>query len=100
MKNNWLPLLVTLAIQATVSLALLTIPVMAAVVAQALGVSATLVGVFVALAYIGAILSSLASGSAVARFGAIRVSQAGHTIAESGYDVCCHGWRPWLSAPC
>jgi MFS family permease len=88
MKNNWLPLLVTLAIQAMVSLALLAVPVMAAVVAQALGVPATLIGVFVALAYLGAILSSLASGSAVARFGAIRVSQAGLLLCAAGLAMC------------
>ena len=88
MKNNWLPLLVTLAIQAMVSMALLALPVMATVVAQAVGVSATLVGVFVALAYVGAIVSSLASGSAVARFGAIRVSQVGLVLCAAGLAAC------------
>jgi MFS family permease len=88
MKNNWLPLLVTLAIQAMVSMALLTVPVMATVVAPALGVSATLAGVYVGIAYIGAILASLASGSAVARFGAIRVSQAGLMLCAAGLVVC------------
>jgi MFS family permease len=88
MKNNWLPLAITLAIQAMVSMALLALPVMATVVAQALGVSATLTGVFVAIAYIGAIVSSLASGSAVARFGAIRVSQAGLALCAAGLVLC------------
>lgn len=88
MKNNWLPLLVTIAIQAMVSLALLALPVMATVVAQALGVSATLTGMFVAIVYIGAIVASLASGSAVARFGAIRVSQAGLVLCAAGLVLC------------
>lgn len=88
MKSQWLPLFVTLAIQAMVSLALLAVPVMATVVAQALGVHATLIGVFVAIAYIGAILASLASGSAVARFGAIRVSQAGLLLGAAGLLLC------------
>jgi MFS family permease len=57
-------------------------------VAQAVGVSATLVGVFVALAYVGAIVSSLASGSAVARFGAIRVSQVGLLLCAAGLAAC------------
>ena len=69
-------------------MALLTLPVMATVVAQALGVSATLTGVYVAIAYVGAILASLASGSAVARFGAIRVSQAGLLLCAAGLAVC------------
>jgi MFS family permease len=88
MKNNWLPLFLTLAIQSMVSMALLALPVMATVVAQAVGVSATLVGVFVALAYVGAIVSSLASGSAVARFGAIRVSQVGLLLCATGLAAC------------
>jgi MFS family permease len=88
MSGTWLPLLVTLAIQAMVSMALLTVPVMATVVAQALGVSATLAGVYVAVAYIGAILASLASGSVVARFGAIRVSQAGLVLCAIGLAAC------------
>lgn len=96
MKNNWLPLLVTLAIQAMVSMALLTVPVMATVVAQALGVSATLTGVYVGIAYVGAILASLASGSAVARFGAIRVSQAGLLLCAAGLVMC--GALPSLKA--
>jgi MFS family permease len=87
-SNNWLPLLVTLAIQAMVSVALLALPVMATVVAQALGVSATLTGVFVAIVYVGAIVASLASGSAVARFGAIRVSQAGLVLCACGLVLC------------
>ena len=88
MKGTWLPLLVTLAVQAMVSMALLTVPVMATVVAQALGVSATLTGVYVAIAYIGAIFASLASGSAVARFGAIRVSQVGLLLCAAGLAAC------------
>jgi MFS family permease len=88
MKSNWLPLVVTLAIQAMVSLALLAVPVMATVMAQALGISATLIGVFVAIAYVGAIVASLASGSAVARFGAIRVSQAGLCLCAAGLTLC------------
>ena len=86
--GNWLPLVVTLAIQAMVSLALLAVPVMATVVAQALGVAATFIGVFVAIAYLGAIVASLASGSAVARFGAIRVSQAGLSLCALGLVLC------------
>lgn len=88
MKNNWLPLTVTLAIQALVAWALLTLPVMAPVVGQALGVSSTYVGLYVALAYAGAMLASLAAGTAVAHFGAIRVSQAGLLLCALGLALC------------
>ncbi len=79
---------VTLAIQAMVSMALLTLPVMAPVVADAIGVSSVYVGVYVAIAYLGAILASLAAGTAVARYGAIRVSQAGLLICALGLALC------------
>ena len=81
-------LAVTLAIQAMVSMALLTLPVMAPVVAGALGVSSVYVGVYVAIVYVGAILASLAAGTAVARYGAIRVSQAGLLICALGLALC------------
>ena len=86
--SNWAPLAVTLAIQALVSMALLVLPVMAPVAAPALGVSPASVGFYVAIAYLGAILASLASGTAVARFGAIRVSQAGLVLCAAGLALC------------
>jgi MFS family permease len=82
--RNWLPLLVTLAIQALVSMAVLTLPVAAPVIAQVLNVSATLTGVYVSVVYVGAMLASLAGGPMVARFGAIRVSQAGLLLCAAG----------------
>ena len=88
LKNNWLLLAVTLAIQAMVSMALLTLPVMAPVVAGALAVSTVYVGVYVAIVYVGAMLASLAAGTAVARFGAIRVSQAGLLLCALGLALC------------
>lgn len=88
LKNKWLPLAVTLAIQALVSWALLTLPVMAPVVAQALGVSPTYVGLYVAVVYVGAMFSTLAAGTAVAHFGAIRVSQAGLLLCALGLALC------------
>ncbi len=88
MTGTLVPLAITLAIQAMVSMALLTLPVMAPVVALALGVSPALAGVYVAVAYLGAIVASVASGAAVARFGAIRVSQAGLVICATGLALC------------
>lgn len=86
--SRWLPLFTTLSIQALVSMAVLTPPVMAPVVAQALGVSTTYTGLYVALVYIGAMVASLAAGAAVARFGAIRVSQGGLVLCAAGLLLC------------
>jgi MFS family permease len=88
LKNNWLPLAVTLAIQSMVAMALLTLPVMAPVVAQAVAVSPTYVGLYVALVYVGAMFASLAAGTAVAHFGAIRVSQFGLLLCALGLVLC------------
>jgi predicted MFS family arabinose efflux permease len=87
-NNNWLPLFITLAIQALVSMAVLTPAVMAPVLAQALGVSATYLGLYIAIVYAGAMFASLAAGAAVARFGAIRVSQAGLLLCATGLVLC------------
>lgn len=69
-------LLITLAIQILATMAALTVPVLAPEAAQGTGISVALVGVFIAIVYAGAMVSTLASGSLVGRFGAIRVSQA------------------------
>ena len=87
-KANWLPLFTTLSIQALVSMAVLTPAVMAPVVARALGVSAAYLGLYIAIVYVGAMLASLAAGAAVARFGAIRVSQAGLLLCGAGLLLC------------
>jgi MFS family permease len=91
MLRSWIPLAVTLSIQALVSLAALTLPVLAPAVAPALGVSPALVGVYVAIVYIGAVLSTLGGGSAVIRYGAIRVSQAGLVFSAAGLALCAIG---------
>jgi MFS family permease len=91
-----MPLLITLLIQALVTMALLTLPVMAPVVAKANGISPTLVGVYVSLSYIGAILASLMAGASVLRFGPIRVSQLGLLICAVGLALCAVPWLPLM----
>lgn len=77
-------LAVTLAVQALVSMAVLTVPAMAPAMAQSLGVSPTLIGAYVAVVYIGAMLASLLGGPLVMRWGAIRVSQLGLVVCAAG----------------
>ena len=73
----WWPLAVTLAIQAMVAMALLSVPVIASDLAPRLGVPLGWVGAYVALAYVAAMVASLVAGPVVARVGAIRASQLG-----------------------
>ncbi|HEX2546723.1 MAG TPA: MFS transporter [Ramlibacter sp.] len=82
--NGWAPLAITLAIQAMVAMAILTVPTMAPRVGAAIGVSPTYVGVYIAVAYAGAMTASLVSGAGVARHGCIRVSQAGLLLCALG----------------
>jgi MFS family permease len=78
------PLATTLMVQALVSMASVAMPVLAPVAAPAIGVSAAYVGIFVALVYAGAMISSVLSGGFVARFGPIRVSQACLVLCAAG----------------
>ncbi len=87
-SGPWVSLAVTTAIQIMTSMAMITLPVMAPEVARVLGVSPTLVGAYVAVAYIAAMLGSLAGGTLVRRLGAIRVSQLGLLCCGAGLSLC------------
>jgi MFS family permease len=75
LSSAYLTLAVTTGIQALVSLALLTVPVLAPAAARELGFEPSLVGYFVGASYIGASFSALTAGGLVLRFGSVRVSQ-------------------------
>ena len=87
-RSNWVPLAATLTIQALTAMAVLTAPVIAPVVAGALGVSPAYLGLYIGIVYVGAMVASLAAGAGVARFGAIRVSQAGQLMCAGGLLLC------------
>jgi len=90
----WLVLFATLMIQALVAMALLTLPVVAPLVAQSLGVPVSWVGVYVAVVYAAAMVASLLSGAAVRRFGAIRLSQIGLGSCALGLMLSAVPWLP------
>ena len=92
--SNWWPLLLTLVIQAMVAMALLSLPVVAPVVAQTLQVSPALVGLYVSVTYAGAMVATLMGGATVARMGAIRVSQWGLVLCALGLLLCAVPWLP------
>ncbi|WP_300557788.1 MFS transporter [Limnohabitans sp. Rim8] len=92
--QSWWPLLLTLVIQAMVAMALLTLPVIAPVVAQNLQVSPALVGLYVSVTYAGAMVATLMGGATVARMGAIRVSQWGLVLCALGLALCAVPWLP------
>ncbi|OYU32774.1 MAG: MFS transporter [Comamonadaceae bacterium PBBC2] len=89
--------MLALVIQAMVAMALLTVPVMAPVVAQAMQVSPALVGLYVSVTYAGAMVASLLGGATVARLGAIRVSQWGLLLCALGLLLCAVPWFPAMA---
>lgn len=69
-------------------MALINLPVVAPVVAKAIGVSTNYLGAYVALVYFAAMVATLLGGAAVKRWGAIRLSQAGLLSAATGLFLC------------
>lgn len=84
MNGVILPLAITLAIQAATSMAMIAPSVMAPVAALELGVSPQGIGWFVALEYLFAMLSGLACGALIVRFGPLRVCQISVCLAAAG----------------
>lgn len=73
--SPWGILIATTAVQALVSMAALTPPVFATVATEDVGLPESFIGYYTSLVYFGAMLTTLVSGGAISRFGAMRVSQ-------------------------
>ena len=84
LRSLALPLAVTLAIQTAVALAVYSAPVMAPVAGPDLGVPPAWIGYYISLVYVGSMFGSLSAGGLVARFGPIRMSQAGLVLSLAG----------------
>lgn len=89
--SGWPELLITLAIQAMASMAILTLPVVAPVIGPALHISPTYSGLYIGVVYIGAMAGSLAAGAVVERWGPVRVSQGSLVLCAVGLALCCTG---------
>ena len=91
MRQTFIPLAATLAVQVLMSIALVMLPVLAPEAALDIGVPVSMVGVYVSLIYGVGVLSSLASGAMVHRFGALRVSQYSLLMAALGVALTASG---------
>jgi MFS family permease len=98
MRSTVLPLFATLAIQALVAMATITVPVLAPTASADIHVSAGYIGLFVSLVYLGSMISSAASVDLIRRIGAIRVSQYGLVLCAAGLAVLALGATPALIA--
>jgi len=83
----WVALASTLAIQIYTSMSSTSAAVLAPLIAADLDIPPRLVGVFIGLIYIGAMVASLGCGVFIERFGAIRVSQAGVAFCVAGIGM-------------
>jgi MFS family permease len=81
------PLLATSAVQAAASLTMFSVAVVAAVAAPEIGVQATSIGTFMAIAYGAAMLAGLMTGALLDRYGAVRIGQVAMLLAFAGV-VC------------
>lgn len=72
-------------------MAALTVPVLAPAAAEATGHSADLVGVFIGIIYVGAMASSLVSGSLIGWLGPIRISQICLFLCAAGLCLVVSG---------
>lgn len=89
-----LALAVTFAVQTLVAFAVYSAPVMAPVAGPAIGFSPSAVGYYIAVVYLGSMIGSAAAGGWVARFGPIRVSQAGLAFCLAGLALAATAWPP------
>lgn len=87
----------TLAVQAMVTMATLTVPVFAPEAAGDIGLDAANIGIFASLVYSGAMTASLLSGGIVPRYGPIRMSQAGLLISIAALALISTAWWPVLA---
>jgi MFS family permease len=93
MRSTLLPLAATLAIQALVAMATITVPVLAPAASTELHLSAGLIGLYVSLVYLGSMMSSAASADVIRRIGAIRFSQYCLVLCAIGLALLTLGSR-------
>lgn len=84
MKPVLVAIAVTLAVQILTATALITPSVIAPAAAGDLGVAPQAIGLFVSAAYCAAMLSGLATGGLIARYGPLAVCQAAVVLAGAG----------------
>jgi MFS family permease len=97
MKGVVWPLIVTMAIQALVSMAVFAPPVFAPAAHDDIGFPASWVGIVTALTFAAATFGALFSGGVIARVGALRMSQFSLLLCGSGIALIASS-NAWLVA--
>jgi MFS family permease len=97
MKGVVWPLMVTMAIQALVSLVVYTPPVLAPVAQTQIGLPASAVGIVTALIYLAATFTAFSAGNLINHFGAMRASQLSLVFCSAGVALMASA-NVWLVA--
>ena len=97
MKGVVWPLIVTMAIQALVSMAIFAPAVLAPAAHDDIGFPASWVGIVTALTFVSATCGALFSGGVIARVGALRMSQFSLLLCGSGIALIASS-NAWLIA--
>lgn len=97
MKGVVWPLIVTMAIQALVSMAVFAPPVFAPAAHDDIGFPASWIGIVTALTFAAATFGALFSGGVIARVGALRMSQFSLLLCGSGIALIASS-SAWLVA--
>ena len=88
------PLAAMMLVQAMTAMAVVTVPVLAPEIAAALAIDTAAIGLHQSIAYVGAAVLTLVSGSLVLRHGGIRINQASALLAAAGVGVVLAGTVP------
>jgi len=78
-------------VQVFTAVSMLTVPVLAPVIAADLGVSTTLLGAYSAILWSGGLVTSLLAGAIIARLGPLRTAQASLVLCALGLAAGAHG---------
>jgi MFS family permease len=93
-----MPVAAMLAAQAVLSMATVTLPILAPAVAAETGLAFSLLGLFVALIYASSMACGLVSGALVRRWGALRLSQLCLLAASAGVALLTTGHSAGIAA--
>jgi MFS family permease len=89
--NSFAPSAMMLSVAIVSALVLNAVPILAPVAAQSLSVSPEWIGYFISIVYVTGMLSAVASGHFIVRFGAIRMSQVGLVLCALGLALVACG---------
>ena len=98
MRDVFWPLAGTTLMQTVTAVMFLTVPVLAPALVDDVGFQPSQVGLYTALVFLGAMPVSLATGALTARFGALRVMQAGIFLMAGSLFLSMMGILPLLLA--